>query len=433
MPQDPGQQNPTLLSSITDPHPASTHDRPNDHVNTFSESANGQEPGNVTQLEELVETSFAAPLERNFIKPDGSARVRIITPGWGSSGYYSESMLTRDGPSVYTEATHDYIDHPTRTEEKERPERSLKDLAAIITGNVKFESEGVPIPGIYADIHVFKEFREFLNEKAPYIGMSHRAIGKGVPGTAEGKQGKIIESLHKCLSVDFVTKPGAGGGIMPMYEAYRKNGSHADNETLTENESPADPETIEETNEENMANEPKETVLTVESLRQTHPSLVKELKESVMQEIQASEATKTKEADHAKLLKESQDMKIELDRLREAQVIQEAGKIVAKALEKSTLPEITKARLIESVPKSARMKDGKLDEAAFTEAVTAAVKTETDYVAKLTESGKVKGMGGSSIGGSETLTESALKERTEMYIDLGMTKEAAEIAAKGRR
>jgi len=429
MPQDPGQ-NPTLLS---DPYPASAHDQPNDHVTIFSESAKGQESGNVTtQLEELVETSFAAPLERNFIKPDGTARVRIIAPGWGSSGYYSESML-KSNKFVYTEATHDYIDHPTKTEERERPERSLKDLAAVITGNVKYESEGVPVPGVYADIHVFKEYRDFLNEKAPYIGMSHRAIGKGVQGTAEGKQGKIIESLHKCLSVDFVTKPGAGGGIMPMYEAYRKNGSHADYETLAEQEPPADNEQIEENNEEIMANEPKETVLTVESLRETRPDLFTKVKEAVLQEIQASEATKATEADHAKLLKESQDMKVELDRLREAQVIQEAGKIVAKALEKSTLPEITKTRLLESVPKRAQLKDGKLDEAAFGPIVTEAIKTETDYVAKLTESGKVKGMGGSSTGGSETLTEAALKERTEMYIDLGMTKEAAEIAAKGRR
>jgi hypothetical protein len=391
MPQDPGQKSPTL-NSTTDPRLASS---------IFSEST-GQESGNVTDFEELVETSFAAPLERNFIKPDGSARVRIITPGWGSSGYYPESMLTRDGPSVYTEATHDYIDHPTKTEEKERPERSLKDLAAVITGNVKFESEGVSVPGVYADIHVFKEYRDFLNEKAPYIGMSHRAIGKGVQGTVEGKQGKIIESLHKCLSVDFVTKPGAGGGIMPMYEAYRKNRSHADNETLTEQESPADNEQIEESNEEIMANDPKETVLTVESLRQTHPSLIKELKESVLQEIQASEATKTKEADHAKLLKESQDMKVELDRLREAQVIQEAGKIVGKALEKSTLPEITKTRLLESLPRLAKLKDGKLDEVAFAEAVSSGIKTETEYLTKLTEAGKVKGMGGRTAGSPDT-------------------------------
>ncbi len=428
MPHDPGQKSP--LTSNTDPYPASAHDRPNDHVNTFSESEQ-QESGNVTeQLEEFVETSFAAPLERNFIRSDGTARVRIIAPGWGSSGYYPESMLQRDAGKVYAAATHQYIDHPTRTEEKERPERSLKDLAAVITGNVKYESDA-PIPGVYADIQVFKQYRDFLNEKAPYIGVSHRAIGKGVTGTAEGRTGKIIESLHKCLSVDFVTKPGAGGGIMPMYEAYRKNA-----EEITDQASPTDHEVKEDNNEETMAEKPTEPVITVESLRKTHPSLITEIKESVLQEIQASEATKAKEADHAKVLKENQDMKVELDRLREAQILTEAKGIVVKALEKSALPEITKTRLTESIPKLAKVKDGRLDEAAFSEAVTAAIKTETDYVAKLTESGKVKGMGGS--GGSGAPAEgSKLKEAFKrQYLREGLSEAAAEqkatIAAGGR-
>nr|WP_321349789.1 hypothetical protein [uncultured Methanoregula sp.] len=438
MPKDPGRT-PTILNDNSDPSLASAHARPQDDVIIFSESSKGQESGNVTgKLEELVETSFAAPLERNFIKSDGTARVRIIAPGWGSSGYYPESMLKRDASEVYVPTTHQYIDHPTKTEEKERPERSLKDLAAVITGNVKYEADA-PIPGVYADIKVFKQFREFLNEKAPYIGVSHRAIGKGVSGEAEGRQGKIIESLHKCLSVDFVTKPGAGGGIMPMYEAYRKN-----SESLTENASPAEneprieQETHNETIEDIMVNEKETTVLTVESLRETRPDLYTKVKESVLQEIQASEAHKLQESEQKKILKENQDMKVELERLREAQVFQEAGRIVGKALEKSTLPQITKDRLKESLPKLATIKEGKLDETAFNEALTTAIKTETDYVAKLTESGKPKGMGGpagASTGSGDSKTR--LKESfKQSYIRQGKSaKEAetlAEIAASGR-
>ena len=385
MPQDPGHQNHSSVAS-TDPGLAST---------IFSEST-GQESGNVTDFETLVETSAAA-LSPRFIKENGSALIKIITPGWGSSGYYSESMLERDAPDVYKAGTQMFIDHPTQVDEKARPERSLTTLAGFITEDAKYLKTGPQGAGVYAEAKIFSPYRNFLNEAAPIIGVSHRAIGKGSAGNAEGKQGKIIESLTKCISVDFVTLPGRGGAIVPMLEAYRKNA-----ETLAEQEPPADNEQIEESNEEIMANEPKETVLTVESLRQTHPSLVKELKESVLQEIAASEATKAKEADHAKLLKESQDMKVELDRLREAQVIQEAGKIVAKALEKSTLPEITKTRLLESLPKQARLKDGKLDEAAFTEAVTAGIKVETDYVTKLTEAGKVRGMGGKPAGSADT-------------------------------
>lgn len=418
MPQDPGQNSPILI--ITDPALAFAHDRPNDHVNIFSESER-QESGNVTDFETFVEAATEGH-QPNFIDKNGNALVKIIKPGWGSSGYYMESALQRDGPKVYLSGTHMHMDHPTAVDEKSRPERSLTTLASVIAGEAKFLKDGPKGPGVYAEVHVFKPYREALNEMAPFIGLSHRAIGQGKTGTVEGRTGKIIESLQKCLSVDWVTLPGAGGSVVQMLEAYRKNA-----ESLTEHE------TIIENTEEIMATEPKDTVLTVESLRQTHPTLVKELKESVMQEIQVSEATKTKDADHAKVLKENQDMKVELDRLREAQIIQEAGKIVIKALEKSTLPDITKTRLIESVPKLARAKDGKLDEVAFTEAVTAAIKTETDYVAKLTESGKVKGMGGAAA----PVQGKALKESFKAaYLKAGKNPEEAEnlaeIAAGGR-
>lgn len=422
MPQDPGQ-NPSLLN---DPHPASAHDRPNDHVNTFSESDKGQESGNVTDIETFVEAATEGQ-QPNFINKNGNALVKIIKPGWGSSGYYKESALERDGPKVYAYGTHMHMDHPTALDEKARPERSLTTLASVITSPGKYLKNGPNGEGVYAEVHVFKPYREALNEMAPFIGLSHRALGRGPTGTVEGRTGKIIESLHKCLSVDWVTLPGAGGSVVQMLEAWRNDHEQpADNETLTEQAS------ITENQEDIMTGNDKETVLTVELLRETRPDLYTKVKEAALQEIQASEATRQAKADHDKVLKENQDMKVELDRLREAQIIREAGKIVAEALKTSTLPEITKTRLMESVPKLATVKDGKLDP-AFTEAVKAAIKTETDYVAKLTESGKVKGMGGSSTGGSEPLTEAAMKERTENFLELGMSKEAAEIAAKGRR
>ncbi|MCK9579354.1 MAG: hypothetical protein M0Q92_02750 [Methanoregula sp.] len=421
MPQDPGQ-NSTILNSSR-PAPAFAHDRPNDHVINVSESDKGQESGNVTDFETFVEAATEGQ-QPNFIDKNGNALVKIIKPGWGSSGYYKEAALERDGPKVYAYGTHMHMDHPTAIDEKARPERSLTTLASVITNPGKYLKNGPKGEGVYAEVHVFKPYREALNEMAPFIGLSHRAIGQGKTGTIEGRTGKIIESLQKCLSVDWVTLPGAGGSVVQMIEAWR-----------IEHEPPADHETIIENQEEIMGND-KETVITVESLRKTNPGLFTELKESVLQEIQASEAHKQKEADAAKVLKENQDMKVELDRLREAQVIQESGKIVIKALEKSTLPEITKTRLIETVPRLARMKDGKLDEAAFTAAVTEAIKTETDYVAKLTESGKVKGMGGgnggSGNGGASKLKESFIKAFRGQGKSQKDAEMMAEIAVNGR-
>jgi hypothetical protein len=52
--------------------------------------------------------------------------------------------------------------------------------------------------------------------------MSIRASGKAKEGKAEGRTGPIIEQLTRGISVDYVTKPGAGGKILQLFEAARK-------------------------------------------------------------------------------------------------------------------------------------------------------------------------------------------------------------------
>ena len=37
--------------------------------------------------------------------------IKIIQPGWGSSGYYPKDVLERDGPNVFTKGTKMYINH----------------------------------------------------------------------------------------------------------------------------------------------------------------------------------------------------------------------------------------------------------------------------------------------------------------------------------
>ena len=73
---------------------------------------------------------FVALAER-AVRNDGVVNLKLIQPGWGSSGYYSQSMLERDGPKAFTRGTHMFWDHPSSTDEAARPERSLRDLAAV--------------------------------------------------------------------------------------------------------------------------------------------------------------------------------------------------------------------------------------------------------------------------------------------------------------
>lgn len=144
-------------------------------------------------------------------------QMRIISPGWGSSGYYSESLLKESAAKgLFAAGTHMYLDHPTAEQSESRPERSIRDLAAVITTPGSWAGDGV-----YAEAEVFPPFREALAAMKDHIGVSIRARGKAVYGEADGDEGTIIESLDELASVDFVTRPGRGGQITALLEAAR--------------------------------------------------------------------------------------------------------------------------------------------------------------------------------------------------------------------
>lgn len=475
-----------------------------DHI--FSEA--GRDRDVTDEQEQLMEAGEAvAP---GFVKENGTALVKIIGPGWGSSGYYGREMLERDAGKAYVAPIHMHIDHPTAQEEKGRPERSLRTLAGFITGAAQFRADGPKGPGVYAEAKILKQYRDFLNEMAPYIGVSHRAFGKVVQGTAEGRTGKIIESLERVASVDFVTRPGAGGALVEMYEAYRGEDREHMN-TLTEAagcklalgdvfpgkqwgdlsapekarfrglhawtngdgledchlpikgpDGAVKPECVRNAlarlNQvqglsgdaeaavrgklENLLNKINKEALSMEmkdikleALREARPDIV----EAILKEAKVSEASKQDREKAAQeletLRKTNADQATEITRLREAQAYTQAGAAVQKALAESKLPEVTKARLQESLPRLIALKEGKPDLEAFKKTIEEAVKQEADYVAKLTEAGKVRGNG--TPGGGAGGPQGSLKESMKaIYLGQGLSEAEAEkratIAAAGR-
>jgi hypothetical protein len=143
-------------------------------------------------------------------------RVTIINAGWGSSGYYSRELLERDGAKTFPVGTQMFLDHPGRTEESDRPERSVRDLAArIATTPVMAGSE------LVAEAEVFEVWRPVIDSIASDIGLSIRALGETEHGEAEGRQGPIVTALTEGISVDFVTKAGAGGKVGELIESAR--------------------------------------------------------------------------------------------------------------------------------------------------------------------------------------------------------------------
>lgn len=137
---------------------------------------------------------------------------------WGSSGYYPRTVIERDGPKVFPAGTHMYLDHPTDTEEAERPERSVRDLAATIATTPAYEGDG-----LYAYIDIFPHALPLIESIGEAIGLSIRGAGTADFGTIKGRTGPIFESLTSGASVDFVTRAGAGGKLISLAEHARSN------------------------------------------------------------------------------------------------------------------------------------------------------------------------------------------------------------------
>lgn len=295
-------------------------------------------------------TSELVPLVESAVREDGTMPVKIISPGWGNSGYYSAAVLERDA-GVYAEGTQMFLDHPTITESQERPERSVRDLVGTLATPGRWEGNGVAGPGVYADAKVVEAFRDGLSELAPDIGLSHRMSGKAAQGEAEGREGPIVESMAKVQSVDFVTKAARGGKVLELMESVRAR-----------------------------LGKPKETL---------DMPTEQELKEAT----DGREAAE-KERDELKEAGEKRD--VEFARLQEAGIQREAKVHATEVLAKvENLPELTQARLVEFMCAKPPIKDGALDRDGFTTALEEAAKSEIAHLAKLTESGSVKGMGGS--------------------------------------
>lgn len=190
-----------------------------------------------TDVEEAIAGEYLPISEAKMA--DGKMRVRVIAPGQGSSGFYPQEVLRRDGPKVFVKGTKMYADHPTESEGKARPERSIRDIVGTLTEDATYEESGPAGPGLYADINVMPEWRDRVEALAPHIGVSIRTRGSARMDVVEGKRCKVIESLERTpfTSVDFVTEPGAGGRILnELYESVSAGSKTAAEEAADSNQ-----------------------------------------------------------------------------------------------------------------------------------------------------------------------------------------------------
>lgn len=165
----------------------------------------------------------------------GIWRTRIIEADvQGSSGYYPAEVLRRDGPAAFPAGTHVYLDHPTADEDHERPERSFKDLAGYLVDGARFEESDTDGRGLFARIQFIDELKDRIKSLAPVIGLSIRASGN-IENGPDGQ--RVVRSISQGLSVDVVTRAGAGGRLVNMTESTGQDSRPADQTTVSESTS----------------------------------------------------------------------------------------------------------------------------------------------------------------------------------------------------
>jgi len=337
------------------------------------------------------------PLQERAVAKDGTVSIKIIQPGWNLSNpsrYYPAEILRRDGATAFPSGTHMYWNHPTESEQSERPEGDLCNLAAVFVSNPAYDDAGPDGPGSYVKAKAFGEYKHALEELAPHIGVSINAGGHAIDGEVEGREGQIVTELlpvrplsssksMTASTVDFVTRPSAGGHILQLFEGAGRAAPIQPTE-----------EGIDMTSEQLTAAEAR--IVELEAQVTTHV-----------------EAITAKDAEIAQF---------HISAVRDKAVL-----AVGEALTATKLPDVTKSRLTGMLTANPPIVDGELDAVAYAETITEAITAAEAEVAAIVGTGKIVGMGAASKPDAKaTLRE----EWTSYYCAQGHSaEESAKLAA----
>jgi len=331
------------------------------------------------------------PLTEATVGSKGNAQIVVIKPGLNTSKerYYPAEILGRD--FAVFEGVKMYADHPSEADEKNRPERSVRDWVATLK-NVHVGKDGAVLGEAVVVEPWMQERLATLRDKGMLadIGVSINAIGTASKGTIEGVKTNVIERIVRARSVDFVTEAGAGGGVQ-LYEA----------------ESTLDVDLV---NLDTLKERRADLVKLIESEVET------KYKAEVKKHMEQDEKVKELETSVVTLTTERDELKGKITAAEKAQRIAEAKSVIDEAISKSELPDAAKKKLAE-----------KFAGVEVAEAIAEAIKSENDYVNALKETGKVKGM-----GATKSDPEADRKALIESFKRLGMSDEQASIAAEGR-
>lgn len=278
-------------------------------------------------------------------KDDGAGRyrIRIIAPGRGSTGMYTAPNLAESAP-LFVPGTHMFFDHQTMTEDWERPERSVRDLAGVFESGAEIMPDG----SLEADIKVYPSVNGIIRERWADIGVSIN----GWSVDEIGPDG-VVPVLAGIQSVDFVTRAGAKGAVLEVLESDGR--WHAMNPSAP-TESTTNPDVQEE-----QAVKPEDICKAVsEALTAAMPAAIKEA---------------------AAMLAADQEKKVVEAKKVEAPAV-DPYEAAAKVAEAEDLPKEARARVMEAVKRGAGVDDAIEAERAYIKAIAPAPVVREDAAAK---------------------------------------------------
>ena len=272
----------------------------------------------------------------------GRYRIRIIAPGRGSTGMYTAPNLAESAP-LFVPGTHMFFDHQTMTEDWERPERSVRDLAGVFESGAEIMPDG----SLEADIKVYPSVNGIIRERWADIGVSIN----GWSVEEIGPDG-VVPVLAGIQSVDFVTRAGAKGAVLEVLES----------DGRWRVKSPPTPSNPTNTNvQEEQAVKPEDICKAVsEALAAAMPAAIKEA---------------------AAMIAADQEKKVAEAKKDETPAV-DPYEAAAKIAEAEDLPKEARARVMEAVKRGSGVDDAIEAERAYIKAIAPAPVVREDAAAK---------------------------------------------------
>ena len=143
------------------------------------------------------------------------AKIQLISAGLGSSGFYSEAVLQRDGATAFPAGTHLFFNHITENETWERKgSRDTRDIVGKTVGDAQYD----PVTqGLWTEAIFYHSNAAFIKEIFEDIGISIEAAGSR--DEESGEITALIANEHNRLAL--VPKGGRDGKILQFLESVK--------------------------------------------------------------------------------------------------------------------------------------------------------------------------------------------------------------------